>query len=404
MGFVAPGRRFRRKIGGRRPSRFELFFPRTLAVPIDPRKIRRARTSRQPNEASDSTLERLPHDILWEIFLLAGLENNLPLLSKYFSEVLKAPRLTNEHLDHGENQWLFLKILDLCLVHNLNSRVKEGWVERFSSATEGYDTSREPIQSIAVVLLGELSNVLNEPYAMDVNTFNRRFMNETAFKLVRERYPRIQVMTNEEIASQIEHREALLSWKYNVLVEALKKAKDADENVTPNDFIEQAMKEKDIKAQEEGLPILLLTPSLKLPTNLFNNLTHSKALMMNDLVEYCRCEFDNEVPYLRACFERLPYELFPIYAKLGGKQASYTVDDFKLVVECIVTAEKAADHDPLGDDTLKSLYSLAERSLESCPIKDHETLEELAWLTLEVKLRSLRQLLSAKSIESLGDM
>lgn len=404
MGFVAPGLRYRRKQYGRRPPKREYSLRRILAVPIDRLKVRRARTSRLPNEASDSILERLPHDILWEIFLLAGISNGLPTLSKYFNEVLRAPKLVEDDLSQGYNRWLFLKVLDHSLIHDLNVNVKDGWLEKFSNAAEGYDTSVEPARSITVMQLRELSNVFNEPHAIDVDTLNRKFMSGAAFEIIKKRYPRIQVLTGEEIAAQIEYRDALISYRYNVLVEALKKAKDVDENTDPKEIVDQVVKEKDLVAQAESIPIQLLTPSLILPTSLYKNLSHEKALMVRSLVETCRCEFENEVPYLRACFDRLPYEQFPVYAKHGGRQMNYTVDDFKLYVECIVKVEKSSDGEQQEDDTLQCLYSLAERALDNCPIKDHETLQELAWLTLEVKLRILRQLLSAKSIESLDDM
>lgn len=404
MGFVAPGLRYRRKQYGRRPPKREFSVRRILAVPIDRLKVRRARTSRLQNETSDSILERLPHDILWEIFLLAGISNGLPALSKYFNEVLRAPKLVEDDPSLGYNRWLFLKVLDHSLVHDLNVNVKDGWLEKFSNAAEGYDTSVEPARSITVMQLRELSNVFNEPHAIDVDTLNRKFMSGAAFEIIKKRYPRIQVLTGEEIAAQIEHRDALISYRYNVLVEALKKAKDADENTDPKDILDQVAKEKDLVSQAESIPIQLLTPSLILPTSLYKHLSHEKALMIRSLIETCRCEFENEVPYLRACFDRLPYEQFPVYAKHGGRQINYTVDDFKLYVECIVKVEKSTDGEQQDDDTLHCLYSLAERALENCPIKDHETLQELAWLTLEVKLRILRQLLSAKSIESLDDM
>lgn len=401
MGFVAPGKRFRRKRKGDRPPRLEASLKKEIAVPLDPLKVRRSRRSGEPVKSSESILERLPHDLLWEIFFLAGIDNNLPLASKYFHHELRAPRLREgDSEDVVQNKWLFLKVLRHCLVVNLNVNVEDGWAEKYEAALGKIESPSDLMKRITTSQLGVPNHIYHEKYAIDVNVFKLRFMNNTALEVLRESYPNIRAMSVEEIDVQIENRQACILWNYKVLQEALKQAEQVEEDANEYAVITDVGQKKTLKSLA---PALDLRPVAKIPSSFYRKLDHSKALMIKNLIKHCLCRLENEVDFQKQCFDQLPFEHFYEYADVTLEGKSYSFDDFRLLTERIEKAEalENAEDNSLVELNLQLLYRLAEVVLTHCPIEDHERLRDLAWHTLRVQRSNLQQVLSTKSLESL---
>lgn len=166
MGFIAPGISYVRPSNGRKSVHVVKFKLRQVAVPIDRSKVRRARRLKLPLEHSDSVLERLPHDILWEIFLLAGIDNNLPLASKYFMRVLIAPSL-GDIATESLNRWLFIQVLDRCLLQDLNVHVDEDWVEKYHAAASGIEAPSELVKKLISVQSEIPTSIYQNRFAPD---------------------------------------------------------------------------------------------------------------------------------------------------------------------------------------------------------------------------------------------
>lgn len=402
MGFVAPGRRFRRKRPGTNAAVIEYVAQRNRAVPLDPLKVRRARTFKQPIESSSSILERLPHDILWEVFLLAGIDNGLPLTSKYFNDVLVAPKLTDEDAEEvTQNKWLFLKVLDHCMIQNKNQEVDSDWIERHEAVYNSYETRSDVMERFATFQLMFARDIYEEKYGIDIRVFRHRFMNDVALKIIRERYPGIPIYDENEMEFQIKNRQAFFQWHFKVMVEGMKKAQQAEGDASEFIILEEVKKQKNVKAIEVASN---LPPPTQIPGSLYQRLTHSRALMIRRLVESCKCALESPTAFRKACFDQLLYEQFPEYADFKSLQQVYTFDEFKMLVECITRAESLSGDENnrlVPDFTRELLYTLAEDALLLCPIEDQERLRDLAWLTLQVEKPDLQQLLSNRSLETL---
>ncbi|KAK8442885.1 hypothetical protein CJI97_003450 [Candidozyma auris] len=397
MGFIAPGISYVRPSNGRKSVHVVKFKSRQVAVPIDRSKVRRARRLKLPLEHSDSVLERLPHDILWEIFLLAGIDNNLPLASKYFMRVLIAPSL-GDIATESSNRWLFIQVLDRCLLQDLNVHVDEDWVEKYHAAASGIEAPSELVKKLISVQSEIPTSIYQNRFAIDVDAFSRGFMNDSALHIILERYPAVGVMSSEQITNQIENRQKFIEWNYRILMEAIKKAQQADEGASEYSVIDDVKNLKELKANTVYLE---LAPRAEIPNYLYSSLNHSKAVMIKNLIRNCGCILTNEVAFTATCFKKLPRECFSEYVAFEPQQVTYTFADFELLIECIVTSEREESSKHHIEQHLQLLYERAENALSKYIIEDHNRLRDLAWLTSRVQRGRLQHLLSEKSLETL---
>ncbi|QRG36847.1 hypothetical protein FDK38_001205 [Candidozyma auris] len=342
-------------------------------------------------------LERLPHDILWEIFLLAGIDNNLSLASKYFMRVLSAPSL-GDIATESSNRWLFIQVLDRCLLQDLNVHVDEDWVEKYHAAASGIEAPSELVKKLISVQSEIPTSIYQNRFAIDVNAFSRGFMNDSALRIILERYPAVGVMSSEQITNQIENRQKFIEWNYRILMEAIKKAQQADEGASEYSVIDDVKNLKELKANTVYLE---LAPRAEIPNYLYSILNHSKAIMIKNLIRNCGCILTNEVAFIATCFKRLPRECFSEYVAFEPQQVTYTFADFELLIECIVTSEMEESSKHQTEQHLQLLYERAENALSKCIIEDHNRLRDLAWLTSRVQRGRLQHLLSEKSLETL---
>lgn len=197
MGFFEPGKLLKRKS-----------------------KLARVLKTKKPRQPPSSSLERLPKEILFRIFVYAGIHgNNLALTSKYFHGIFSlrhAPKSTT----YWPGKALLVEIIDVHFKYNLNKDMPLVMLKKkldyYATQIPNSEYNRRLLDARESLDLFKIAK-----YAIDASLFRYNFVSVDFFNLISKNDAII--MEREMIDEEIQNRHKHTRQMFDSLEEEVKK-------------------------------------------------------------------------------------------------------------------------------------------------------------------------------------